>query len=972
MVIIAAAAVVVCARLALHLAAGVTVERAFFTSLGFGDVVAGRLQWAAVLTVIGVLVTLAIALPVMLISRGVTPLAPTPARRAGDADAGPVSEDDIARFRRMLEPRRVVRPAGPRRPLSATGVTTIAAAVATVLVGTMVIPGMVAAADPIRAALEARPFGLSDPVFGHDIAFHVFVAPALDEVVRLLASALFVGLCAVVVTGLGLWYSEHTAGRPQRAEFFQARTLAVALVMGGVLLVMLAVGLWLSRYGLLAGRGGVRAGGGPAVRQIDIPARGVAAIGLAAMGVATALTASPRVRRLRAFRERGPAVLAILTLWGALSAVLVALSSGWWAVLGALVVGAGWLAHRLMPRDQAAVEVPLWSVPLICAASAVSLGLVGPVGAALYEVIVARGSDAAHAAATADAVRATRVASGLSEARVVRVAHRPLAASPATRARYPGTLHSLRVVSPEAVAHACVEQGRSDQGDNAVACPAPIIDRYAVDGDARPVYVTVPEVNAAEVPDFTARHRTAVSARGVMVAPVDELSADGAPRPLSVDRAPTLAGAAAVARLFTLSTAPPWAVVDPTTASDDVRGISMGSAWRRLAVTEQLAGLPLVGEARRVWGLTDGGAAARVLLHRDVVGRVRALAPFLEVDENPYPVYAEGRMWLVVAAYTRSDRYPYAAAAGDANYLRHTVTALVNARTGETGLFVMDPSEPMIATWRSVHPGLFRDREEMDRFAPGVAAHVRYGATLFAHQAVIAERFGIGDPAQVAEGSEFMLRAAASSDAGEAVGYALTRARSDEPERLHAMQAFSWIDPERQKMLAGLLMGTRDTGTPTLTLLRYPSRRGPLDPATVRTGAFDDVAGGSAGPTTVVPIGGDVLYAIGLSRRRETASSTTPPPVDVVALQTGTPPADDGMRVRAATLPPALDALFGGPHTDGSVRELIIQAEAQRRAAQRALTRGDAVAARRHLDRQRMLLERARRMAAAPPARGTQ
>jgi len=41
------------------------------------------------------------------------------------------------------------------------------------------------------------------------------------------------------------------------------------------------------------------------------------------------------------------------------------------------------------------------------------------------------------------------------------------------------------------------------------------------------------------------------------------------------------------------------------------------------------------------------------------------------------------------------------------------VTAVMDAYSGETWLYVMDEQDPIIATWREVYPELFTDRSEM-------------------------------------------------------------------------------------------------------------------------------------------------------------------------------------------------------------------------------------------------------------------
>ena len=49
-----------------------------------------------------------------------------------------------------------------------------------------------------------------------------------------------------------------------------------------------------------------------------------------------------------------------------------------------------------------------------------------------------------------------------------------------------------------------------------------------------------------------------------------------------------------------------------------------------------------------------------LLLRRSVPERVRRIAPFLQLDRDPYLVVADGRLVWIVDAYTTTDRIPYA------------------------------------------------------------------------------------------------------------------------------------------------------------------------------------------------------------------------------------------------------------------------------------------------------------------------
>ncbi len=51
---------------------------------------------------------------------------------------------------------------------------------------------------------------------------------------------------------------------------------------------------------------------------------------------------------------------------------------------------------------------------------------------------------------------------------------------------------------------------------------------------------------------------------------------------------------------------------------------------------------------------------SRILLHRNIRDRVRTIAPFLRLDNDPYLVASGGRLYWFQDAYTVSDWFPYA------------------------------------------------------------------------------------------------------------------------------------------------------------------------------------------------------------------------------------------------------------------------------------------------------------------------
>jgi len=141
--------------------------------------------------------------------------------------------------------------------------------------------------------------------------------------------------------------------------------------------------------------------------------------------------------------------------------------------------------------------------------------------------------------------------------------------------------------------------------------------------------------------------------------------------------------------------------------------------------------------------LTD---ESRILIRRRLQNRVRTLAPFLLLDQDPYVVIHEGRLYWIQDAYTTSSWFPYAqpvTVAGGINYLRNSVKTVVDAYNGTVDFYVADPSDPIVATYRRIFPDLFKPFEAMP---PGLQRHLRYPEDLFHIQADIYRAYHMSDP----------------------------------------------------------------------------------------------------------------------------------------------------------------------------------------------------------------------------------
>jgi uncharacterized membrane protein (UPF0182 family) len=165
-------------------------------------------------------------------------------------------------------------------------------------------------------------------------------------------------------------------------------------------------------------------------------------------------------------------------------------------------------------------------------------------------------------------------------------------------------------------------------------------------------------------------------------------------------------------------------------------GISLGSFPRRFLFAWHLG-------SRELLFTNALTSESRILLHRTLQERVQRLAPFLRYDRDPYVVLDEGRLFWILDAYTVSNRFPYSQPAGGLNYIRNAVKVVLDAYHGTTTYYVADAEDPLLQVYRRIFPGLFQPLSDMP---PGLRTHLRYPVDLFRVQAEAFTTYHMQDP----------------------------------------------------------------------------------------------------------------------------------------------------------------------------------------------------------------------------------
>lgn len=173
------------------------------------------------------------------------------------------------------------------------------------------------------------------------------------------------------------------------------------------------------------------------------------------------------------------------------------------------------------------------------------------------------------------------------------------------------------------------------------------------------------------------------------------------------------------------------------------------SSWLRRLVFAAYFGEPKIMLSRNI------APESRLLMRRNIRERIAAVAPFLVLDDDPYPVLAEQRIFWVQDAYTVSDLYPMStplAALGGAivpeapesiNYIRNSVKIVIDAFNGTTDFYIVDPEDPIVRAYDRAYPSLFKPFDQMPK---KLIPHLNYPQDLFDAQLVIFGRYHRQEP----------------------------------------------------------------------------------------------------------------------------------------------------------------------------------------------------------------------------------
>ncbi len=549
----------------------------------------------------------------------------------------------------------------------------------------------------LLAALRQAPStSYRDPIFGNNISFYFFTFPVVRSLLGILAE---MALGGIAVIGASFLVAKSM---PDDATLRHSLRSRLSIFVG-ILLIIAAAAVWCSMYGLLFRSNGVVFGVNNTDHALRIPLTKVMAIGILICGI---------IFLLASFRPRiaSPRFL------------------GW---VGAVTL----VAYVLL----------ISGIP------------------ALYQRVVVKPDELDREKTyLINNIKATNQAFGLSNVKVIADPGTQTKLSAAVVESNKELLQNVRLWDWQALADSNeqLQSIRSYYKFNDID-----LDRYTINGVSQEVMIAARELDQSLLPETS---RSWVNNRlvythgfGAVVNGVSDFSSEGAPVYKVSNIPPTSSGG------FPQITEPRIYYGEGQNGFVIVKGNSQefdypqgdtnkqyqytGNGGIRLSFLNRLA-FSFVNKDINILLSDQISSSSRIMIYRNVQERIQHIAPFLNVDSDPYLVVGDdGGLYWFGQGYTTSQYFPYSEYYSETgelggksiNYIRNSFMYTVNAFDGTTTFYRIDTSDPIAATINRVYPGLFKSLDDAPSF---VQKHYRYPSGLGELQSKVFAKYHMTDP----------------------------------------------------------------------------------------------------------------------------------------------------------------------------------------------------------------------------------
>jgi uncharacterized protein len=475
------------------------------------------------------------------------------------------------------------------------------------------------------------------------------------------------------------------------------------------------------------------------------------------------------------------------------------------------------------------------------------------------------------------------------------------------------------------------------------------IDRYTLDGDYRQVMLSGRELDyeavSEDAKNWVNQRLKYTHGYGVAMSPVNQVTAEGLPdffiknippavsTDLALDQPRIYYGEKTDHHVYTGTSTNefdyPLGNTNANNLYEGKGGVPMGSFLRRLIYAFDIGTLkPLTSKYFT--------ANSKIHYHRNIVERARQIAPFLQLDSDPYLALIDGRLKWILDSYTTSDRYPYseplasspnielltnsqpalgAITASGLNYIRDAAKVIIDAYDGSLTIYTIDSTDPILATYQKIFPDLFSPLESA---SDDLRSHFRYPLNLFQIQSQIYRTYHMSDTEVFYNQEDLWQVPQQQGNGGESEQmppyYVIMRLPKTEGEEF--LQILPFTPSRKDNMVAWLAARCDGDNYGKLLLYEFPKQALVYGPQQIE-GRIDqntDISeqltlwnqqGSSVirGNLLVIPVDQSLLYFQPIYLKAEKGALPELKRVIVAFKDT---------IVMRQTLPEALDAIFGG------------------------------------------------------------
>ncbi len=286
------------------------------------------------------------------------------------------------------------------------------------------------------------------------------------------------------------------------------------------------------------------------------------------------------------------------------------------------------------------------------------------------------------------------------------------------------------------------------------------VDRYMINGAYRQINLSARELVADQLPPqantWVNRHLIYTHGYGLTASLVSEVTREGLPHLIVKDLPPSIDVDLRINRpeIYNGEATQSYVLVKTKTKEFDYPkgdknvytsyegkgGVPIGSFVRRLLFLVEFMDPQILFTSY----INDN---SRIMYNRRIDLRVRAIAPFLAYDSDPYLIISSGKLYWIVDAYTASNMYPYSTRSrfptgAWVNYIRNSVKVVIDAYNGDVSFYAIDEQDPILRTYESIFPGLFKKFSDMPE---DLKKHIRYPKDLFKVQTQVYKSYHMKD-----------------------------------------------------------------------------------------------------------------------------------------------------------------------------------------------------------------------------------